>query len=220
MTKKICHTRLFFLFFIAGATFSAAHGQTITDSAGVKIDSISKGDAAIDSVLNEHSPRTASIRSAILPGLGQIYNRSYWKLPIVYGALGTTAYIFFDNLKTYKELRFAYSARYKASLPDTNSASSYPGPFRDSTDFKKLKTLYRNPNVRLASIQAQRDQFRRYVDYTVLVFAAMWVLNIIDASVDAHLKSFDVSPYLSLRFRAGYSELARTAGFGLVLSIK
>jgi hypothetical protein len=76
------------------------------------------GDAAIDSVLNTHSPRKAAIRSALLPGWGQIYNKRYWKLPIVYGALGTTAYVFVYNLRTYKELKFAYSARYLAARPE------------------------------------------------------------------------------------------------------
>lgn len=209
MTKKFCHTIFFFLFCAAGATFSNTHAQTIIDSAGVKIDSVTKGAAAIDSVMNVHSPRKASLRSAILPGWGQIYNKKYWKLPIVYGALGTTAYIFFDNVKTYKELRFAYAARYKASV----------APF-DSTDFKKLQSIYQNPNIDPNQLKYQRDEFRRYVDYSVLVFAAFWILNIIDASVDAHLKSFDVSPDLSLRFKAGYSDMARTAGFSIVLSVK
>lgn len=221
MTKGFHHTVFLLLFFFTGITFSNAHAQTVIDSAGVKIDSVTKRNAAIDSVMNEHSPHQASLRSAIIPGWGQIYNKSYWKLPIVYGALGTTAYIFVDNLKTYKELKFAYAARYAASLPDSASApASYTGPYRDSTNYYKLKALYQNPNVDPNQIRYQRDEFRRYVDYTVLVFAILWVLNVIDASVDAHLKSFDVSPDLTLRFKAGYSDMARTAGFGIVLTFK
>lgn len=204
-----------------GATFSKAHAQTVIDSAGVRIDSTTKGTAAIDSVQNVHSPRKASIRSAILPGWGQVYNRRYWKLPIIYAALGTTAYIFSYNVKTYKELRFAYAARYKAALPDRATApANYPGPFRDSTDYFRLKEVYQNPDIQLNSLKYNRDEFRRNVDYTVLVFAAFWVLNIIDASVDAHLKSFDVSPDLGLRFKAGYSDVARTNGFSIILHLK
>jgi hypothetical protein len=203
---------------LAGTTFSNAHAQTVMDSTGRKIDSTVIQEAAIDSVVNLHSPRKASIRSAIIPGWGQIYNRSYWKLPIIYGALGTTAYVFFDNLKTYKELRFAYAARFKAALPNPASAPpGYTGPFQDSTDFKKLKSLYQNPYVQLNSIKYQRDEFRRYIDYAALVFALFWTLNIIDATVDAHLKSFDVSPDLGLRFKAGHSDMARTSGFSVVL---
>jgi peroxiredoxin family protein len=58
------------------------------------------------------------------------------------------------------------------------------------------------------------------MDYSVLVFLLFWGLNVIDASVDAHLRSFDVSPDLSLRFKAGHSDLARTNGFSLVLTLK
>src|SRR5215510_2828564 len=59
-------------------------------------------------------PKIAARRSAIIPGWGQIYNKKYWKLPIVYGGLGVCGYVFFDNIKTYKEYKFAYAARIKA----------------------------------------------------------------------------------------------------------
>src|SRR4030095_3174699 len=85
----------------------------------------------IDSVTKKiYSPKKATIRSAILPGWGQIYNKKYWKLPIVYGAMGISAGIFFYNLNNYRDTRFAYKAKYKASLPP---------PQRDSTDYFKIK---------------------------------------------------------------------------------
>lgn len=191
----------------------------IFDSTGTRIDSNTKATAAIDSVSNVHSPHKASLRSAILPGWGQIYNRSYWKLPIIYGALGTTAVIFKYNLKTYKELKFAYAARYKAALPLQDSNSTYTGPYRDSTDYFKLEPKYRNTQ-NVDALRYNRDEFRRNIDYTVLVFTLFWILNVIDASVDAHLKSFDVSPDLGLQFKAGYSDMARTNGLSLVLTFK
>ena len=153
-----------------------------------------------------HSPRVAAIRSAIFPGLGQIYNRKYWKLPIVYGGIGVCGYIFFDNIKTYKEYRFAYAARIKAQPPN-----------RDSTDYNTLDQLYKtlSPNT----IKAGRDEFRRYVDYSALIFILLWGLNVVDAAVDAHLKAFDVSPDLSLHIKPGYSDMAKTNGVSLVLQI-
>ena len=162
----------------------------------------------VDSVLNVHSPRKAIIRSAIIPGWGQIYNKKYWKLPLVYGALGTTAYIFIDNIKTYKDLRFAYAAKYKAT----------PAGGADSSDFIKIPNKYLL--VSLESLRNGRDQFRRYIDYSVLFFVVFWGLNVVDAAVDAHLKSFDVSPDLSLRIKPGYSEMAGTKGISLVLAFK
>src|SRR6476620_5588572 len=88
--------------------------------------------AKVDSLIKaQHSPRKAAIRSAIIPGWGQIYNRKYWKVPIVWGALGLTGYIFFNNLHTYQDLKFSYAAKYKASVP----------PY-DSTDYNQIKSKY------------------------------------------------------------------------------
>jgi hypothetical protein len=154
--------------------------------------------------------RTAAIRSAMLPGLGQIYNKKYWKLPIVYGALGVTGYIFFDNLKTYREYRFAYSARFKAAKLNATAA--------DSADYYKLKPEYKL--YQPESIRSARDRFRKYIDYSVLFFVVFWGLNVVDATVDAHLKGFDVSPDLSLHIRPGHSDMAGTNGLSLVLAVK
>jgi len=156
--------------------------------------------------INVYNPKKAALRSAIIPGWGQVYNKKYWKLPIVYGALGITGYIFFDNINTYREYRKAYGIRYRAALP-----------VPDSTGYNELKEIYKiiEPN----SIRAARDEFRRYIDYSVLFFILFWGLNVVDAAVDAHLKSFDVSPDLSLRFKPGYSEMAGTSGFSVVLNI-
>jgi hypothetical protein len=170
----------------------------------VKIKQVNK-----DSLNNLHSPRKAAIRSAIIPGWGQIYNKKYWKLPIVYGALGTTAGVFIFNLKTYKDLRFAYAAKYKASLPASQG--------RDSTDYFKIKSEYLP--ISQESLRFNRDQFRRNIDYTVLVFVALWGLNVMDATVDAHLKSFNVSPDLSLKIKPGHSEMANTNGLSFVFTI-
>lgn len=177
------------------------------DSLAVKKDSVANQNAVPDtSKQRVYSPKVAAIRSAILPGLGQIYNRKYWKLPIVYAGLGICGYVFFDNIKTYKEYKFAYAARVKAEPPSS-----------DSTDYNTLKDIYKalSPNT----IRAARDEFRRYVDYSALIFILLWGVNVIDAAVDAHLKAFDVSPDLSLYIKPGYSDMAKTNGVSLVLKI-
>jgi len=188
-----------FLFFLNNAYSQDQPSLVKKDSTGIE-----KADTAVEKKI--YSPKVAARRSAILPGLGQIYNKKYWKLPIIYGGLGVTGYIFFDNLKTYKEYKFAYSARIKAQPPNP-----------DSTDYNQLDDIYKvlSPN----SIRAARDEFRRYVDYSALIFILLWGLNVVDAAVDAHLKAFDVSPDLSLRFKAGYSDMAKTNGVSLVLTI-
>ena len=159
-----------------------------------------------DSASAAHRPRTAAIRSAILPGLGQIYNKKYWKLPIVYGALGISGGIFFYNLKNYKDSRFAYRVKYNMRVNRTDSALY--AQIRDN-----LKPLSEE------SLRFYRNQFRRDIDYSVLFMLLLWGLNVVDAAVDAHLKTFDVSPDLSLQIKPGYSELARTNGLSVVLRI-
>lgn len=159
-----------------------------------------------DSANKAHSPRIAAIRSALLPGLGQIYNKKYWKLPIVYGALGTTAGIFFYNLGYYKDTRFAYKVKYNMRVYHT-----------DSSLYNQIKNELKP--IDEESLRSYRNQFRRDLDYTAIFFLVFWGLNVVDAAVDAHLKSFDVSPDLSLQIKPGYSDMAQTNGISLVLKI-
>ena len=150
-----------------------------------------------------YNPRIATYRSAILPGWGQATNKKYWKIPVVYAALGTTAYIFFRNVKQYNEAKKAY-----ANAIDGDPANDYliPQPYFTVKDQpERIKTF--------------RNQVRQNVDYTVLFFIIFWGLNVVDATVDAHLKTFDVSDDLSLLIKPGYSQLANTNGISLVLKI-
>ncbi len=164
------------------------------------------GSTRYDSALKAHNPRTAAIRSAILPGLGQIYNKKYWKLPIVYGALGTSAGVFLYNLKNYRDTRFAYRVKYNMQYN-----------FTDSALYSSIRANLRPLDIE--ALKYYRNSFRRDIDYSVLFFILLWGLNVVDATVDAHLKSFDVSSDLSFRFKPGYSEIARTSGLSLVVKI-
>ena len=172
------------------------------DSATLKVN---KPDTTVKKKI--HSPRVAAIRSAIFPGLGQIYNKKYWKLPIVWGAMGISGGVFFFNLSQYKDVRFAYRVKYNMRVFKTDSAS-----FDDiRPDLKPLSE---------ESLRFYRNQYRRDIDYSAIAFILLWGLNIVDATVDAHLKSFDVSPDLSLKIRPGYSDFAKTNGLSLVLTFK
>jgi hypothetical protein len=159
----------------------------------------------VDSTWYNHSPRKAAIRSAIIPGWGQAYNKQYWKIPIVYAALGTTAYIYAYNITNYRDLRFAYKAMVEAAGGD-------------STNYKLMKPQYRLYDAE--SIRYYRNEFRKNVDYTVLVFILFWGLNVADAAAAAHLRTFDVSPDLTFKIKPGYSEMGNTAGLSLVLAFK
>lgn len=150
-----------------------------------------------------YNPRIATYRSAIIPGWGQATNKKYWKIPVVYAALGTTAYIFFRNVRQYNEAKNAFI---NASDGNPTNDSLIPQPYysvKDQPD--RIKTF--------------RNQVRQNVDYTVLFFILFWGLNVVDATVDAHLKTFDVSDDLSLQIKPGYSQLANTNGISIVLNI-
>ena len=159
--------------------------------------------SASDTVTQAYQPRVAIIRSAIIPGWGQITNKKYWKVPIVYGALGTSTYLFFRNLKQFKESRLAY--RYATDGIASND-ELIPEPYYS----------VRSQPQRIATF---RNQVRQNMDYSVLFFLVFWGLNVADAAVDAHLKTFDVSDDLSLGIKPGYSPLSNTTGVSLVLHI-
>jgi len=160
-----------------------------------------------DSILKNHSPKKAAIRSAILPGLGQIYNKKYWKVPIIYGALGISGAVLAYNLTNYRALKVAYRAKYNATLNPP-----------DSSEWSKIR-----PDlvpIDMNALRSYRDEFRRNIDYSILAIMLLWGLNVVDATVDAHLKAFDVNPDLSLQFKFGPSQMAGTTGVSLVFAFK
>ncbi len=153
--------------------------------------------------LEKYNPRKAILHSAILPGWGQITNKKYWKLPLVYGALGTTTYLFFRNLNQYKEAKNAY-------ILATDG---------DPSNDDQIKQPYYSVKDQPERIRTFRNQVRQNVDYSVLFFIIFWGLNVADAAVDAHLKTFDVSDNLSIRIKTGYSPIARTNGLSVVVPL-
>ncbi len=187
------------LFFLLFSFCSKVDAQAKKDS--IKITSTAAVTDSLSKKKKVFNPRVATIRSAILPGLGQIYNRKYWKLPLVYGALGTTAGVYFFNINTYRSLKQAYI--YLTDKDSTNDGLVDP----------QLK------NLSTSAIRSYRDSYRQNIDYSVLFFILFWGLNIVDATVDAHLKAFDVNDDLSLQLKAGYSPMANTSGISLVINI-
>ena len=153
---------------------------------------------------NTFNPKKAIVRSAILPGWGQITNKKIWKVPIVYGALGTTSYLFFRNLRQYKDSKNAYIL---ATDGDPNNDYLIKQPYF---------TVKNQPE----RIRTFRNQVRQNVDYCVLYFILFWGLNVADAAVDAHLKHFDISDNLSLEVKPSVAPSANgiNSGIGLILS--
>jgi len=192
---------LFFLFFLL-QYFSYAQKTLRVDSTGNILPS--KNIASIkDSAIKKYNPAIAIRRSAMVPGWGQYTNKKYWKIPIVYGALGTTAYLFFRNLRQYKDAKNAY-----ALATDGDTSNDY-----------LIKQPYYTVRSQPDRIRSFRNSVRQNVDYCVLFFIIFYGLNVADAAVDAHLKTFDVSDDLSLELKPGHSDMANTNGLSLVLHI-
>ncbi|MEN9382315.1 MAG: hypothetical protein RI940_1198 [Bacteroidota bacterium] len=155
--------------------------------------------------LPRHNPRLATKYSALLPGLGQIYNKQYWKLPIVYGALAipVATYIYNDDL--YNKTKFAYTARFK----EENG---------DNSDVAKIDPVLKN--LSLGSLQSYRNGFRKDRDYSILWFILGWGLNVVDATVSGHLKEFDVSSNLAISIKPMVQPQFRQSGLSLQLHFK
>lgn len=160
-----------------------------------------------DTATRRHIPRIATRRSAIIPGWGQAYNREYWKIPIVYGILAIPVSLYFYNNSYYTKTKFAYEARYKAA---TNSS--------DTADLALIDPQLKNLSI--SSLQNYRNSFRRDRDYSVLWFLLAWGLQVMDATVFAHLKQFDVSSDLTMDVTPVFNPVSRTPGLGLTLSLK
>ncbi len=195
MSKVVSIFIFISLYFFSVETTAQSTNSIITS------DKINSTDSSNKKKIKKFNTRTATLRSAMIPGWGQIYNKKYWKLPLVYGGLGITASVFQYNVKNYNLLRQAFS--YRTDTISSNDALIDPR-------FKNLSTN---------AIQSYRTSFRQNVDYTVLFFIAFWGLNVIDATVDANLKAFDVNDNLSLQIKQGYSPMANTTGLSLVLDI-
>jgi hypothetical protein len=156
----------------------------------------------------KHSPRKAAIRSAIVPGLGQIYNKKYWKVPIVYAAIGIPIGTFVYNKQWYDRTRRA------AAMIATNDTANY-----QSRVNPQLHVFFTTPNS-LGSLLNYRNEFRRNMDYSILITLLFWGLNVVDATVDAHLKEFDVSDDLSLKIRPALIAGTTTPGISFVVRFK
>ncbi|SFB97777.1 hypothetical protein SAMN05421780_102156 [Flexibacter flexilis DSM 6793] len=149
------------------------------DSAANQMVAVADSTPAAKTSSNLPSPKKAAILSAVLPGLGQAYNKKYWKIPILYTGGAVLGYYIGFNNRYYKRFKTAIKLRTDG---DTNTVDEYA-------------TTYPNE----AQLRTGRDYYRRNRDLLIIVSAFTYLLNIADASVDAHLAGFNVSDDLALR---------------------
>lgn len=203
MTKKLI---IFFLLLTTGFLSSQEiKNDSISEK---KVDSITKDlkgkGIVVDKVslkkkINPLAPSRAAFLSAIFPGLGQIYNRRYWKAPIVWGALGTSIAVYSFNNTQFNRARDEFKIRLAGLDGD---------PDLDRLDNGDLQDAQENS-------QEQRD-------LALLVTILLYALNVVDANVDAHLKQFNVDEKLSMKVKPflEYNQVIAQPDFGIALSIK
>lgn len=143
-----------------------------------------------------HSPKRAAIYSAVLPGAGQIYNRKYWKAPIVWAAIGTSLYFVQRNTKEYDRYKDAYVALVDG---DPTTVDEFNGAYSADAVLNTAET------------------YRKWRDWSYIALGASYILNIMDASVDANFVRFDVGRDLSFQVMP-YAPLTARGSVGLSLT--
>jgi hypothetical protein len=151
---------------------------------------------------NAHSPRKATIYSAVLPGLGQVYNKKYWKVPVIYLGFGTIAYFINWNNDNYQLFRRGYFDLIDDD-PETQGYLEIEAVRRNNYD---LNNPTHFNNLRTA-LMRQKDYFRRNRDLLFIGMVGFYGLNIIDASVDAHFFDFDISDDLTLKWEPSLMQI-------------
>ncbi|MBL7764928.1 MAG: hypothetical protein JNJ58_02460 [Chitinophagaceae bacterium] len=138
--------------------------------------------------------KRAALYSALIPGLGQIYNKQYWKAGVVYAAAGVVTGFMISNYSNYDKYRKAYISRIDNNPETTDTFTEY------TTD----------------DLNLLRKGFRKYTEYTVISGTLCYILNILDAFVSAHLRSFDMSKDISFKSKP-YLTPNGSCGIGLAI---
>lgn len=191
MIRKFFFTSIFIL-----GWYSCSFSQE-QDSLTVETTMTSTKNAFKLDLYDPLAPARSAFYSAILPGLGQAYNGSYWKIPLVYAGIGTSLYLVLQNDTEYQRYRDAYKRRLAG--------------FQDD----EFQNILENDGL----INAQK-QFRQNKEFAILATVAFYLFNIVDANVDAHLKQFDVSKDLTLKPNFEPNFMSGNIDYGLTLNFK
>jgi hypothetical protein len=143
-----------------------------------------------------HPPSRAALFSMLLPGLGQAYNQRYWKIPLIYGGFAAFGYFIQSNNFRYKLYLDAYNTKYAVTQLKT-----------DDPEYEEKKAALESnlysafQNVPIDRLQYYKNTYRRDRDFFIIMTILFYGINIIDATVDAHFFTYDVSDNLSLKLQ-------------------
>jgi len=143
------------------------------------------------------APARAAFYSAVVPGLGQAYNKKYWKIPVIYAGMAAGVYFYLDNDKDYDRFRNAYKRRLAGFTDD-----EFYGPGENP--------IISNDRLIDAQRTAQKNK-----DVSIIVSIAFYLINIIDANVDSHLRQYDVSEDLSVQPNLNFNPINTQPNYGL-----
>ncbi len=162
-----------------------------------------------DTIKPKHSPTKAALFSAFCPGLGQIYNKKYWKLPIVYAGIGISGYLLIHWQKSYIDYKKGFVLY-----------SNHPNDPATTKYVDSLSMIKKYPNAdKKVVLQHFMDIYRNWRDWSVFSVSLIYLLNIVDATVDAYLFYYDISDDISLRLKPVIINSAACYGaLGLQLS--
>jgi len=147
-------------------------------------------------------PKRALWLSLVLPGAGQIYNRKYWKLPIIYGGFLGCAYALMWNQQMYRD----YSQAYLDIMDDDPDTHSYLDMLPPRYDITGREEQFQN------LFKRKKDYYRRYRDLSAFCFIGVYLISVIDAYVDAQLSVFDISPDLTMRVEPAVIDAPNSSG--------
>lgn len=171
---------------------------------------------AQNSDTNKHSPHKATFYSAILPGLGQAYNKQYIKIPIIYAGFGALGYAIHFNTKYYKKYKSAYRD-WIIQDPNNKSYLEFIPPTMTEKQLREERyNWFEN------ALENKKQYYRRYRDLSYIGITALYALQIIDAAVNAHFFNFDISDDLSLRLTPKLTETSKrhAPAIGLQLNFR
>ena len=171
----------------------------------------------IQSYAKRYQPRKALLYAAVVPGTGQIYNKKYWKVPLVWGGF----YLLTTNAMKYNELFLKYKNELFYLLEHPTGSSTSTGSSTGSTTGTGTSS---SPTSTSGFTEAQLrdiiDNYRRQRDFFIVLDGFLYILQIVDAHVDAHLKEFDLNPNLKVSIEPSVQQnrmIGRTSGFSLTL---
>jgi hypothetical protein len=190
---------IIFFFLILCAPVIAQKAQVVNEDDSLIVQS--KDTVLLKSYATRYNPRKALLYAAVLPGLGQIYNKKYWKLPLVYGgfiSIGMGINLYQKGYTKYKGQLFQ---NLELGLGDNGTN---PNP----------------PNFTTSQLRTLVNQYRRQRDFMIILMGGMYILQMIDAHVDAHLKEFDLNPRLQVSIEPMMEQnalIGRNTGASIIL---